>query len=344
MKYFFCGTDEAGYGPNLGPLSVSASLWSAEFPRSEDPLSLLNKRAGSCFEDKKGFRICDSKKLYHSGRLAPLERSFFYAYETVASRSDELPLFRESLKHEPVISSPWLDIFRSFSASPESERKFIPPWEQESVFSLPLTTEDGWLESFAIDREKTNARLEQEGISLFGIRSRRVQPHEFNLLVDRLGLKSELLAAVTLQTAQSLIMPLLEESSCEEKEIILCCDKLGGRNRYGDLLTEFFPDAIFQIEVETREVSRYRFPLSRGQFTVIFQAKGESNIPSALASILSKYQREVSMKAFNRYWCKRLSGLKPTAGYPVDAKRFREEVDPIRQAEGIGDPLFWRKK
>ena len=78
--------------------------------------------------------------------------------------------------------------------------------------------------------------------------------------------------------------------------------------------------------------------------TFIFQAKGESNIPTALSSIVSKYQREISMEAFNRYWLKRLSNLAPTAGYPVDARRFRNDVDEVRRKEGISDDCFWRKK
>ena len=162
-------------------------------------------------------------------------------------------------------------------------------------------------------------------------------------MLDRLDLKSELLAEATLETALFLLRPILDKCS-EKKEILLCCDTLGGRNRYGDLLMRYFPESKFEIEIESREVSAYRFPLSRGHMSVIFQAKGETNIPTAMASIVSKYQREISMIAFNRYWQKRKPSLAPTAGYPADAKRFRMETKDLRHAEGISEDCFWRKK
>ena len=342
MKYYFLGTDEAGYGPNLGPLSVSSSLWEADFPRTRDPLALLNRRVLESMGFREGFRICDSKRLYHSGNLAPLERSFFFAFERGVKGEDELPLFRRKVSL-PLYYPSWHSVIYALSAAPEAEKEFIPPWEKEISFSLPLTGFQDWTERFSEDYSATNSRLESEGVRLLGVASRRVQPEEFNLLVDRLGLKSELLAEITLETALSLLRPILNRSS-EKKEIILCCDKLGGRNRYGDLLVRFFPESEFRVEIESRARSVYSFPLSRGEMTVIFQAKGESNIPTALSSIVSKYQREISMEAFNRYWLRRRPDLAPTAGYPVDAKRFRRETDEIRKDEGIGEDCFWRKK
>lgn len=342
MKYYFLGTDEAGYGPNLGPLTVSSSLWEIDSPCTEDPLSLLNRRVLNAMGFQGGFGICDSKRLYHPGNLAPLERSFFFALQCVAKWEDELPLFRR--KEPSCLYYPsWLSMIYEISSAPQAEIEFIPPWEKEISFSLPLTGFQDWIERFSEDYSVTNSRLENEGVRLLGIASRRVQPKEFNLLIDRLGLKSELLAEITMETALSLLRPILKRNS-EKKEIILCCDKLGGRNRYGYLLTRFFPESKFRVEIESRALSVYWVPLSRGRMTVLFQAKGESNIPTALSSIVSKYQREISMEAFNRYWQRRRFDLEPTAGYPVDAKRFRKDTDGIRKKEGIEDDCFWRKK
>ena len=342
MKYYYIGTDEAGYGPNLGPLLVSSSMWGADVPATDDPLTLLNTRVLKSVGYKEGFRICDSKRIYHSGHLAPLERSFYFALESSLNRVDDLPLFRHEEVLPPYYPS-WLSVVHSISTSPQSELKFSPPWENEITFSLPLTGLQGWTERFPEDYSLTTARLESEGIHLLGIASRRVQPYEFNIMLDRLDLKSELLAEATLETALFLLRPILDNCS-EKKEILLCCDKLGGRNRYGDLLMRYFPESKFEIEIESREVSAYRFPLSRGHMSVIFQAKGETNIPTAMASIVSKYQREISMIAFNRYWQKRKPSLAPTAGYPADAKRFRMETKDLRHAEGISEDCFWRKK
>ena len=344
MKYYFIGTDEAGYGPNLGPLSVSASLWSADFPKCDDPLSSLNRRGEACLHRKEVFRICDSKKLCHSGRILPLERSFFYAYEKSILLQDELPLFRGAISPEPPRCPDWKAVIETLSVAHSAEKKFRPPWEKESVFPLPLTETEYWKDEFCRDYEESERCFQEAGITLLRIANRRVQPQEFNQAVDRIGLKSELLASVTMEVALSLIRPLIAECGNDRVEIFLCCDKLGGRNRYGDLLTCFFPEMMFQIETESRPLSRYSFPLRRGGFTVLFQAKGESNLPSAMASIVSKYTREISMKAFNEYWKKRVPDLEPTAGYPVDAKRFLEETQSERERLGIDNDLFWRKK
>ena len=59
---------------------------------------------------------------------------------------------------------------------------------------------------------------------------------------------------------------------------------------------------------------------------IAFQAKGESHMPTALASMASKYLRELAMHGFNDFWGRHVAGLRPTAGYPVDALRFKAEI------------------
>ena len=60
------------------------------------------------------------------------------------------------------------------------------------------------------------------------------------------------------------------------------------------------------------------------------------------SSDLCKYAREVGLELFNRFWQQHVPGLKPTKGYPEDAKRFRDDVDAARQKLGISDREFWR--
>ena len=61
------------------------------------------------------------------------------------------------------------------------------------------------------------------------------------------------------------------------------------------------------------------------------------SFPVAAASILAKYTRELFMKNLNDYWCGRIDGLKPTAGYPEDAKRFMYVVMPELLASGYSE-------
>ena len=40
----------------------------------------------------------------------------------------------------------------------------------------------------------------------------------------------------------------------------------------------------------------------------------------------AKYIRELYMEAFNAYWLGRMEGLRPTAGYAKDARRFLQDI------------------
>jgi len=58
----------------------------------------------------------------------------------------------------------------------------------------------------------------------------------------------------------------------------------------------------------------------------------------------SKYLREMAMRAFNQFWCDRVPGLQPTAGYPQDAKRFRADIAETQKRLHIEDRILWRVK
>ena len=60
--------------------------------------------------------------------------------------------------------------------------------------------------------------------------------------------------------------------------------------------------------------------------------------------MLCKYLREVCMRQFNRFWAAHVPGIRPTAGYPGDAKRFFEEIRPTMAKLGLTDDQVWRKR
>ena len=64
----------------------------------------------------------------------------------------------------------------------------------------------------------------------------------------------------------------------------------------------------------------------------------------ALASMVSKYVRELLMREFNAFWQRHLPELKPTAGYPGDAARFFEAIQPVLQRLSISEERIWRRK
>lgn len=140
----------------------------------------------------------------------------------------------------------------------------------------------------------------------------------------------------------------LNSAGAKTEKIYILCDKLGGRNNYRSLLAQFFPEYKRTTFSESRNISIYSMiSNSDRQFPPLeirFQMKGEANHPTALASIFSKYLRELSMIFFNDFWQRQIPDLLPTAGYPVDAKRFYNEIHEKQIALGISDFELWRNK
>ena len=89
-------------------------------------------------------------------------------------------------------------------------------------------------------------------------------------------------------------------------------------------------------------MSCYRWGPPGVRREVRFAVRGESFLPVALASMTAKYLRELAMAAFNSFWQQQVPGLKPTAGYPQDARRFAASIDEARQQLAIDNDLLWR--
>ena len=124
----------------------------------------------------------------------------------------------------------------------------------------------------------------------------------------------------------------------------MVCDKHGGRNFYAPLLQHHFPEHSIEPIHELREDSRYEWGQPDSRVAVAFRMNGEQFLPTALASMAAKYLRELSMRAFNEFWCARVPGLQPTAGYPTDARRFKNQIEPLQKSLAIDDHILWRSK
>jgi hypothetical protein len=159
---------------------------------------------------------------------------------------------------------------------------------------------------------------------------------EFNQLIGHHGSKGTLLSHATLELAAQSI----EGLPCGPITVI--CDKHGGRSRYRDLLMHWFPECLIEIYGEGREESLYRFGPAERRIEFRFRAKGEKCLATALASMASKYLRELAMRAFNAFWCSRVPDLAPTAGYPEDAARFKRSITVVQAELEIEDRSLWR--
>lgn len=307
------GVDEAGYGPNLGPLVVAASAWrvpdTADAPRTE--LYRVLDRAVTAVVDRSRIAIADSKQLYKpGGGLAVLEESVH------ACCADTPP------------PHGYLSLVASLKADPEGAAGALP-WHQ--AWDLPLPT-DGCRQT--ITQRSQNLRACCDAAQILGpvVQARMVFPAEFNRLVERYGTKGAALSHVTLGLVQNLIARTGTPAYCT-------LDKHGGRNRYGALLQHWFPDHWVETLLESRPESRYQ---CGENLSFTFRSQAERYLPTALASMTAKYLRELSMRAFNQFWSNHLPGLKPTAGYPLDAKRFKTQIENKQRELAIPDDLLWR--
>jgi hypothetical protein len=166
------------------------------------------------------------------------------------------------------------------------------------------------------------------------IRCRIVQPAAFNGLLDTGRNKSDILSQTTLQLAADL-------SAGSGEPTLVWCDRHGGRRRYGPLLAGHFTAPLVRAVEETATRSVYDLPAAacRVEFTV----GGESRTPVAVASMMAKYLRELAMRAFNDHWSSLDPTVAPTAGYPVDAARWRRQAAPTVAAAGIPWDAVWRR-
>ena len=187
-------------------------------------------------------------------------------------------------------------------------------------------------------RERLCEAFATAGVRLVDLQSVAIFPREFNETTARCDSKGTALSRWTLALAARLIERLPDDT------ILVLCDKHGGRDHYLPLLVECFPGPFIEIVAEGRARSVYRFGPPERRVEFCFQAKGESHLPAALASMASKYLRELAMHAFNQHWLQHLPDLQPTAGYPVDSRRFKTQIDGVQQSLGIEDRIVWRTK
>lgn len=330
---YLLGADEAGYGPNLGPLVISATLW--EVPdellrRDLYPLleRVVSRRACSAGEAAR-IAIADSKQLYKpGGGLGALERGVLGTLPQMASER------AEKAADDGLLPRCWRDVWSRFD-SRSCDDFFSAPWYRGFDMPLPCGAS---IDELAAVREAFAAITKDRGVRLARVESRVVRVAEFNRLLERHGNKAEVLSRMTLELVARLLAPLPPAPT------LVHCDKHGGRNRYAPLLQRAFPEHLVEVHGEGRAQSVYRWGPRDCRVEVRFVAEGEAALPAALASMTSKYLRELAMQAFNDFWRREVPGVKPTAGYPVDARRFRQQI-AARQVElGIDDGVLWRRR
>jgi hypothetical protein len=304
------GMDEAGLGPNLGPFIVAATVW--EFPgrsRNVDLFEALQDAVAPEPCDRGRLHVADSKQIFSTARgLADLETS---ALAILAAANCNRPVFPDLLQG------------LSFDFEPDD-------WMRRGVpIELPAECDR---DQVAEKSSRLAAAMEQGWIRCRGIYVQATFPRHFNRRVTSADNKAAVCSEISLNLLKRIWDP-------ETTPAFVIGDRHGGRARYDQLLTETFGCFVFRMS-ESPELSRYRI----GDSEVRFECRAEKHFAVACASIVAKYMRELSMRMFNAFWREHVPDVRPTQGYPGDARRFAEEVAHAREALGIPDEAFWRAR
>ena len=312
MPTRWVGIDEAGYGPNLGPLVMTAVV--AESPDDRPPdvwgdLAGTVARAGGVGDR---LWVDDSKVLYRRGQGR--------------DRLDDGCLAVVSAVHG-LAPGTLGGLLAAVGAGALDDAE-LTPWLLHGDPTLPVRETRG------------PGPFVGAPWRLVGVRSVVVGPARFNR-----GLAEHVSKAKVHFEAFAELLRSAWEGAPEGVITNARGDKHGGRHFYYEPLLDAFPDAWIDRGVEGPELSRYTIRSGGRRLELGLEPRADSGDGLvALASIVSKAIREHWMDAFNAYWSARVPGLKPTAGYPVDAARFRKAIEALCEDRGLALSDWWRQK
>jgi hypothetical protein len=314
------GIDEAGYGPLLGPLVVSATAFEVPHPFAPDEIdaapclwNLLRGAVARKAQNAKGrILIADSKVVHNlAGGDKMLERAV-------------LAMLRAMHPHSADALTPATLLPLLGCAGHNLEEH---PWYADFSPPLPLLCDPGDL---AIASNVLAGTLVKAQVRPVMLRSAVVSERAFNKLIAGTNNKASALVSITLSHLYHLHMQFGQSG------LVVAIDKQGGRDHYTSLLLRTFPEAHLKVMAESEESSTYLMTEGNCRTLLWFRPRSETeSLPTALASMICKYLRELFMHGFNAWWCRQIPQLKPTAGYHGDGMRWLMEVEPHLSRLGI---------
>lgn len=313
------GIDEAGYGPNLGPLVMTAASCRLPDKPSAAPdlwaiLTDAVRRAEEPDDDR--LPVGDSKLVYSTARgLADLEASVL---AILGRDTSTIAALLETLAGDSLGGLATEMWYTGKSA-------------------LPAEAEADRCRSAA---ERFRACCAAQQIEWGHFRSIIICPTQFNQLLDHWDSKGAVLGHALVE-----LLAGHPEMDGFGEPIWFFVDKHGGRNNYAAMLQNALSEGMVVAFEEGRDRSVYRVLGMKREVRLTFQPRADAeHFCVSLASMVSKYVRELLMKEFNEFWKTHLPELKPTAGYPGDAVRYYDAIRPIAQRLGLQEDAVWRKR
>jgi ribonuclease HII len=317
------GVDEAGYGPNLGPLVMGVVCCQAPASRKDLWHHMRKVVRRHDEEDDGRLLVADSKLVFNPTKGLRCLESAVLAFLHGGERLGAERPCRCLLDLLDVVCPHSLDEMRK-------------EWWFHGTTAVPLVVAedellagaDGW-------RRSTKTRGLNWGLAAAVL----VATERFNSLVDSWGSKGAVLGAgLTDLLRFALALP-------GDDALLVTVDKHGGRNSYGAILQNIFEEGMVLVRDEGAEGSVYDVVGLGRPIRVTFRPRADMTaFCVALASMICKYLRETLMGEFNQYWVEKVPGLAPTAGYPGDSRRFYSAIEPELSKLGISRERIWRER
>ena len=296
------GIDEAGFGPILGPLVVSSSSFLLpDHLLTSDLWQVLRRSVAKKHKRLSGrLLITDSKKAYSKSLgIKHLHRTVLAALRCLGQEPATLTKLIELLCPDCL------------------ERLSNYPWYQDAGSKKILVDEaDRAIASTVLADD-----LNSNGIELLKLKSCCLDVAYYNRMMSSVKNKANVLFTATSQ----LIKNAFDNFAGDDLHIIV--DRQGGRVHYRKNLQRMFLEMELKIIRESLETSSYELQADGRVMRLHFVVDADERfLPVSLASMVSKYLRELLVYNINHYFIGHCADIRPTAGYWKDGLRFIEDL------------------